>query len=147
MLVILLIPSYGLRIDRVTKLLVAFASLVVLSGLINGSSLVQIFMFMRYVVIPYLIYYLARTYLTPERIRKVLGLAVVLAMLQLPIVVIQRLFAEQLLSLNQSNIAIIPVDFVYGTFYIKSDSVLSFFILCLLAFILFYNEQFKLVRQ
>ncbi len=144
-LALLLVLLYGIRLDRVTRLFVFFTLLIIFSGIINGSSLKQIFYFLRFVIVPYSMYYLIRIYINQQNIKKIINLSIILAMLQLPVVLIQRIFYTQLISL--SVIPIEPVDFTTGTFYVKADPALSIFLFGLILFLLFDPKHNYFVRN
>ncbi len=140
-----LILLYGIRFDRVARLFVLFTLLIIFSGIINGSSLKQTLYFLRFVIVPYSMYYLVRIYINPQNIRRILNLSMMLAMLQLPVVLVQRLFYEQLIPL--SVISIEPNDFTTGTFYVKNDPALNIFLFGLILFLLFDPKHNYFVRN
>ena len=144
-LVLFLVPVFGIRLDRVTRLFILFTLIIVISGIINGSSLSQIFMFLRFVIIPYAMYYLVRVFINHKNVKKIIRLSIAIGMIQLPVVVIQRLFHEQII--RHATVFIGPVDFYFGTFYLRDDSALSLFLMGLVIFLLFDRGNNYFIRH
>jgi len=65
-----------------------------------------------------------------------------LALIQLPIVIIQLLFYKQLMRL--SAVAISFSDFRFGTFYVKGDPIMSTFLILLIIYLLFVKRKISL---
>ena len=145
LLVLALIPIYGLKIDGIVAVLGALFGVVLLSALLNGSSARDVALFMRFLLIPFAMVHLARQYLTPTTIQQVLRIAIALGMLQLPIVVVQRVFYHQLAARAAAEVA--QVDFDFGTFFWKDDPALSFFLIGLILFLLFDERNNGFVRH
>lgn len=130
----LLMPLYGIKFDLITKLFLLFALVIFISAAINRSSFMQVVMFMRYVVTPYAMYYLATIFIKPKNIGKIINLCLAIGMIQLPIVVIQRLLYHQLITPAVRNVQ--AVDFMFGSFNVSGDPSLSFFLMGLILFLL-----------
>ncbi|GAH40057.1 unnamed protein product, partial [marine sediment metagenome] len=141
----MLIPIYGIRSKTVTKLFILFGFLIILSGIINESSLKQILMFFRFIVTPYAMFYLANKFIDHKNIIKILKLSIVIAMIQLPVVIIQKLFYHRLIQYSAVNIA--PVDFCFGTFYVSCDPSMSFFLIGIILFLLFDNRNNFFIKK
>lgn len=139
LLVLALVPLYGIRIDGVAKLFAVFVVVILVSGALNHSSVRETLLFMRFVITPFAMYYLADLFLSPRNIRKVLNLSVALAMIQLPIVIFQRLFYDQIASI--SPVGISRHDIGFGSFYMKDDPALCFFLIGLILFLLFDEKH------
>ncbi|MCH7536090.1 MAG: hypothetical protein IH948_10200 [Bacteroidetes bacterium] len=140
-LALLLVPLYGLRLDKVTWLFLLMALVTVASGISNGSSGMQILLFFRFVITPFAMYYLAKVFLSPRNMNKVLNISIMLGMIQLPVVLFQRLSFDWLINYSAFPSGISQLDFNFGTFYVKDDSAMSFFLIGLILFLLFENKR------
>ena len=105
------------------------------SSLRNSSSLLDTALFLRLIVTPYVMYVVARSYLRPDRVDGALRFAIWLGILQLPVVLVQRLGYRVLAPLSRHG-EIPEMDFVSGTFFISNDPAMSFFLLGLVALLL-----------
>jgi hypothetical protein len=143
-LVLPLILLYGIKINRILLAYVALTGVVLLSGLVNHSSLVEILLFLRILGFSYLMYRLVEIYVRPDNITNIIRLCVVVALVQLPIIMLQRLAYGQLPEWLQSNVIFLDVDF--GTFNFKGDAPMAFFLVLLVTFLLFDSRRNYIVR-
>jgi hypothetical protein len=141
----LLIPFFGVPVDRVAQLFLLLVIVILTSGAINGSSPMDIVLFSRFVITPLGMFYLAKTFLTRRNVKRVLSISMAVGMIQLPIVIVQRLLYDQLIQF--ASIPIARVDFNVGTFYVKDDPALSFFLIGLVLFLLFDDKNNYFVRH
>ena len=143
-LVIPLLILYGLKVNKITLTYVALTGVIFLSGYLNNTPIFDILTFMRILVFSYLIIRLVELYLNPENISKVIKLCVAIAMLQLPIIGLQRMFYNQMpLPIKQKSIFI---DFDFGTFNLNSDAAMAFFLILLVIFLLFDEKRNYIIR-
>ncbi len=134
-----LIPLYGIKLNKITFSFVFFFFFIVFSGLINGSSINQIIVFSaRYVILPYGMYYLVSIHVSRKNIKKIIRLMIFIGIIQLPVVLIQRFFYDQIVRFT--SIGISNVDITFGTFYVKEDYAMSIFLISLIIFLLFENK-------
>jgi len=139
LLVLPLIVLYGLRVDRVFFVLGILALIVVFSGILNNSSISNILLFLRIPVFSYLIYYLVRVSLHSDFTGWVIKTSVWLAIIQLPIILIQWQIFEYLPIRLRGPAHL--VDFASGTFVYKTDYAMSFFITMVIIFLLFDKQS------
>lgn len=145
LLVLPLLLLYGLRFDRVSFAYGILAVLVFLSGMLNRSSVINIFLFLRILVFSYLIYYLVKIALTPELTKKIIKISVWIAMIQLPIILLQwQLF--DILPLRLRGPAALE-DFASGTFNYKTDYAMAFFITSVIIFLLFEKRRNYFIKN
>jgi len=144
-LALLLVPLYGLRLDLVAKVFASFALVIVISALINGSSVRETLMFFRFILTPFAMYYLVQVAVKVQNIRKIINTSLLLGMIQLPVVLSQTLFYSQLIPF--SAIGVDPIDFNFGTFYVKDDPALSMFLIGLILFLLFDTRNNYFVKN
>lgn len=144
-LALLLVPLYGLRLEPVTKVMACFSLVILISALINGSSARETLMFFRFILTPFAMYYLVQVAVKVYNIRKILNISLLLGMIQLPIVLLQRIFYDALSPLGVVEVA--RIDFNFGTFYVKGDPALSMFLIGLILFLLFDTQNNYFVKN
>jgi len=144
-LVIPLLLIYGIRLDRVLLAHLALVAIVLLSGFWNGSSPTEVLLFLRIPAFSYLMYRLVSVYVRPDNTRRIIRLCVLVAMIQLPFVVLQQLTYEKLPAriTRYSD----PIDFDFGTFHFKGDAAMAFFLILLVVFLLFDKRHNHIVRR
>jgi hypothetical protein len=144
-LVIPLLLIYGIKVSRVSAAYVLLAGVVFLSGLYNHSSLREIILFMRILGFSYLMYMLVETYVHPNNISRIIQLCVAIAVIQLPIVVLQQLLFDRLPA--RVKAAVHAVDFDFGTFNFKCDATMAFFLTMIVIFLLFDRKRNYIIRR
>ena len=121
---------------------------MLLSGLINNSSIVEVISFVRIPIIAYLVYYLVAAYLTKkERVISTFRVMYIIALIQLPILVIQRIsypYMPERLKFGVLTGQLSPTDFATGTF--DGDASMSFLLIALLILLLFFKHSEEFLR-
>jgi len=150
MLGLILVLSQLRLINRQLLLSIALLGIVaVISGVINHSSLVQIIAFSRIPLTAYLVYYLVAVYLTDEnRVQRVFRIMYWIALVQLPILILQRISYPYLPSQLKFSVLqgqLSTVDFAMGTF--DGDAHMTFFLIALLILLLFYDQIGNIVKH
>lgn len=148
LLSLLVLPLFLFYRIRVDKVLLAYGLLVViilLSGFLNKSSIINILLFMRVPVFSYLIYYLVTITLTPSFAKKVIKASVLIAMIQLPIILIQWQLYDSLPIRLRGPAGL--VDFGSGTFTYKTDYAMVFFLTMLIIFLLFEEKRNQFIKN
>jgi hypothetical protein len=102
-------------------------------------------MFLRYIFVPLSIYYIVNIYLNRFNVIKVYKVLITIGLLQLPVVLIQRIFGSILVSYSKTKINI--SDFYFGTFPFSSDVSMNFFLVLLVVFLLYDNANNYLVKN
>ena len=143
--VIPLLLIYGIKLDRVLLAHMALVAIVLLSGLWNGSSPTEVLGFLRIPAFSYLMYRLVSVYVRPDNIRRIIRLCVLVAMIQLPLVVLQQLTYEKL-PIRIAGYASAR-DFDFGTFNVKGDAAMAFFLTLLVVFLLFDRRRNYVIRR
>ena len=122
---------------------------IVLVGLIRGSHPVSIATYLIFPLLPlsvhgfFFINY-KEGFLTEREICRFFFL---IAILQFPVLLIQKNFYDQLIVLNNSGQIIEWFDFMFGTFFIKSDHSLGAFLLLMVGLLLIKNQLFSFSKQ
>ena len=132
------------KINGVAMLYGLLVLTILLSGLVNGSTVTEIVLFLRILGFSYLIYWLTRRYVNPRNATRILKRCLILCSIQLPIILIQRFTYDLLPSSVRARI--IRVDIGFGTFNFKGDAALSFFCLLLVTVMLF-SEKYKRISR
>jgi hypothetical protein len=149
-LTFLLVPVYGISIGTVEKVFLLFLLEIIISGVVNHVSLGQLLSFLRFIVIPYSMYYLCKNYIKENNIKIIIKICIMVACLQPPLVFIQQTFFDPINSLlpAQTRYALEDkMDFSFGTFYVSNDPALSFFLMGLIIFLLFDNDNNQFIKN
>jgi hypothetical protein len=149
-LAVLLVLSRLSLLNRQLLITVLFLGGVVLvSAIINRSSLPQFVAFFRIPITAYLVYYLVAVYLNNrQRVEKVWRIMYFIAVIQLPVLIAQRLaypFLPDRIKFSTSlggQLAL--VDFGIGTF--DGDAEMSFCLIALVILLLFWDQSAKLIK-
>lgn len=146
-LAFLLLPIYGISIGNVEKVFLLFLVEIAVSAVVNHVNMGQFLSFLRFIGIPYSMYYLCKNYITENNIKKIIRICILVACLQPPLVLIQQTFFGPINSLLPAATRYAEedkIDFSFGTFYVSNDPALSFFLMGLIVFLLFdtANNQF-----
>lgn len=144
-LVIPLLAIHGIKIERVSGAYVVLAGAVLVSGLYNHSSLREIVLFMRVLGFSYLTYRLVEIYIRPDNIARVIRLCVAIAMIQLPVVVLQQLAFDYMPASVKARVSLL--DFDFGTFNLKGDASMAFFLVLLVIFLMFDTKRNHIIRH
>lgn len=150
LLVFLLLPVYGISIGNVEKVFLLFLLEIIASAILNHMSMGQFLSFLRFIGIPYAMYYLCKNYITGKNIKTIIRLCILVACLQPPLVFIQQTFFDQINSLLPATTQYLPeehMDFSFGSFYISDDPSLSFFMMGLIVFLLFDSENNGFIKN
>lgn len=143
-IIIPLVFLYGIKIDRVFIAYFALAILVSLSALSNTSSFIDLVIFSRILGFSFLIFYLVEIYVDQKTITNVIRLCIAIAIIQLPIIILQQLFYYELpVRLTQG---ISYIDFDFGTFN-ANDAPLSIFCVLLVIFLLFDKKRNYIIQH
>ncbi len=144
-LVIPLIILYGFKITRVVIVYALLTGIIFLSGIINGSSFLEILLFMRILIFSFLIFVLVEMYVNSKNIARIMRLCVVIALIQLPVVIIQKMLYTRLPARLIAQVS--SIDFGFGTFNFKADAQMAFFVTLVIAFLLFVDRKNQIVRR
>lgn len=148
--VFFLFPIYGIKIGAVEKTFLLFLVVILASAVINHSSIGQFLSFLRFLGIPYLMYYLCKNYIRENNIKKIIRLCILVACFQPPLVFLQQTLFGPINSVlpaqTRYNIED-KMDFSFGSFYISDDPAMSFFLMGLIIFLLFDNDNNYFIKN
>lgn len=116
--------------NQVVILGVIYMIIIILSSLINASSILNILLYCLFPLLPlsaYLFFFINKKegYIKQRSIYKLIFF---LATIQLPIILIQSNFYETLITFNNSGQRVASFDFLFGSFLLKSDHSLGCFL-------------------
>lgn len=118
-------------INKIVLIAILYCVTIVLSGFINNSPLINIVVYCLFPLLPlsvFLFFYInyENNFIVPKAIYKIIFF---IALIQLPILLIQRYFYDILIIFNHSGQTIKSFDFLFGSFLLKSDHSLGCFLL------------------
>ncbi|WP_282134861.1 hypothetical protein [Seonamhaeicola maritimus] len=134
------------------KAIIAFLFLsiiIVVSGFVNRTEFLKVLLYLNFAATPLVISYLIE--ILNKRnlfIRTQLSrLFFIIVLIQLPFVVLQKYFYNFLIQFSNANQVISEVDFMFGTFALKADHALGFFLIIYLLSIIFKIKSGKLKNK
>ncbi|WP_340103277.1 hypothetical protein [Rhodohalobacter sp. 8-1] len=138
-IVLALLPLFSLPINKITKFHLFYSALIIVSSIYNGGGLNSLIVGLRIPIISYTMYLVIDGYFknSDGDLNSVIKW---IALFQLPVVLFQFLFYPTLSGF--SSIDIDFLDFRFGTFFVKSDPVMSTFLLLVIILILFAEKKF-----
>lgn len=130
-------------VNRVVLIAIAYIFLILFTAAIRNSSLILTVTYLIFPLLPLAVYLFSfinykEGYISFQRIFRTFFY---IALIQLPVLLIQKSFYDVLIPFNNSNQRIEWFDFMFGTFFIKSDHSLGIFLLIVIAIILFKQEK------
>lgn len=140
LIVIPLVLVYGIKLDFVLFLYFLLFIEILLSAYFNNSSLMDIISFSRTLVFSYLMYWIVEKSVQYKHTRDLLRFFKLLAIIQLPIILLQRYIYVLLPYLIQNDVTLIDIGF--GTFNYKDDVSMAFF-LALFSTLILFNRRVK----
>lgn len=146
----LILPIYGFSIGNVEKAFFIFLCVIVASAFQNHVSVGQFMGFLRFIGIPYAMYYLCKNYISENNIKKIISICILVACIQPPLVFAQQTFFDQINAVLPAHTRYAEedrIDFSFGTFYVSNDPSLSFFLIGLIIFLLFDNANNQFVKN
>ena len=149
-LALLLLPIYGISIGNVEKAFLVFLVVIIASAAINHVSTGQFLSFLRFIGIPYAMYYLCKHFIKPHNIKKIIRICIFVACLQPPLVFIQQTFFEPINSVLPAATRYHyeeKIDFSFGSFYVSNDPAMSFFLMGLIIFLLFDSANNRFIKN
>ncbi|WP_181163611.1 hypothetical protein [Pontibacter mangrovi] len=112
------------------------ASIIILSSLLNHTFFVKTALYLSFVIFP-IGAYIATRYFVRTKILHILfnKFFILLGLLQLPVLLIQEFGYDLLIKFKRTSQQVAPIDFNFGTFFLKNDHGLAFFLICLLLYL------------
>lgn len=107
-------------------------------SIINHENIIKPILYSLFFLVPLAIYYLidnSKVFFKTLKIKRIL---LFISLLQLPLLLIQNYYYNFLIEFNNSTQQIAPVDFTFGSFFIKNDHSLGFFLVANILYIWTY---------
>lgn len=145
LLPLVLLPFIRIRLNSFLYSTVIFAAVIIISAIINKTNFLLTLWYFQNAAIPFLMYVVVVSYLTENNIVKVYKWIILIACVQLPIILFQRSFYPFLSTFAEVEVS--DYDIGFGTFYTSDDIALSFFVLGIIAFLLFDNKHNYFVKN
>ena len=129
--------------NRLVFLALLYVVTIVFSATLNKSHVVSTLVYFIFPFLPLSVYLFTyinfkEQFLTFEKVFKFFFY---IGLIQLPILLIQQNLYDFLIGFNKSGQTIESVDFMFGSFFIKSDHSLGVFLLLLIATILYQRKR------
>ncbi len=117
--------------DRVVFLHILFGLLIITSAILNKTSLLKTLIYFIFLLLPLSCYLFFKINQKENYISRVTisRIFLLIACIQLPVMLIQNFGYDFLIGFNRSSQSVADFDFMFGTFFLKADHALGFFIL------------------
>jgi len=136
-------------LNKAIKVFLLLAIIIIVSGLINKTGPLKTLLYLNFAITPIVINYLIE--ILNKRnlvIRKQLSrLFLIVLIIQLPVIIFQKYFYSFLVKFSNANQGISEVDFMFGTFALKADHALGFFLIIYFLSIIFKIKSGKLKNK
>lgn len=105
--------------------------LIILSAIINKTNIFKVLLYLNFALIPLSVVYLSGVISRRQLLIKkwISSFFLIIILIQLPIVIIQKYAYELLIPLSNANQNINGYDFMFGSFALKADHALGFFLI------------------
>ncbi|MFD2551534.1 hypothetical protein ACFSQP_06870 [Bizionia sediminis] len=135
-------------LNRVVLWFLAFGFLIVLSALTNLTSGLKTVLYLLFFLLPLGVYLFFRInkkegYISQLFINR---LFLIIACVQLPLMMLQKIAYPVLVQINRSGQGIIEADIMFGTFFLKADHALGLFLLLNVFNILENNKNKEITK-
>ncbi len=133
------ILSQKISINRISLVCFLYIIVIIISGLVNHTDILKISLYTMFALTPLGVFSIFKI-LEKRKIAirsTIVFVFRIIVLMQLPIILIQKYGFDFLIKLNNSNQVINEYDFGFGSFFLRADHSLGFFLLMYLLNILF----------
>jgi len=135
-------------VDKIVLLFFLFFLAIIVSSLVNQTNILKTLIYLIFLLVPlgsYLFFKINKkeSYVSSRAISKIY---LIIACIQLPIIMLQHVGYDFFMIFNNSSQTIASVDFKFGSFFLKADHALGFF-LVLNVFNLIENNKDKSITK
>ena len=143
-----LILRRKLFLSKVLYISILYLLLVLVSGFVNGSNFLKVILYSIFPLTPLGVFYLCKILEKREISKKniIFSFFRAVSLIQLPIILVQKYGFDFFIKFNQSSQFIHEYDFMFGTFFIRADHSLGFFILMYIINIIFKIRRNEITR-
>ncbi len=141
----LIINLNSFKINR-PSIVIQFAVLTIVYIIVNGifinnAGILKSTIYLYFVFLPIAAIYIADYFIiNPTRKKILINLLTVVALIQLPVLVIQKFTYDIFSSIRLSDKVVHEIDFSFGTFFMANDHALGFFLIC---FLLYASKKYR----
>jgi hypothetical protein len=146
----LIYVNYALAKGKIlfTKLILAsgmFAMVIIITACLTHSDVISTLVYLIFPLMPISVYLFFHINKKEQIIsfKQIFKLYLFVGLIQFPVLLLQKNLYSFLIRFNQSGQQIESTDFMFGTFFIKSDHTLGVFLLLLIATILYRRNEIK----
>lgn len=135
-------------INKVVVSLLFFTTTILISAVFNKTNILKVIIYLTFSILPLAIYLFFKVnkknnYISHLRLSK---LFLFIALIQYPIILLQGTFFDLIIPFSRSNQYIASVDFLFGSFFLKADHSLGFFILINILNLIENNKNYKITK-
>ena len=136
---------FRFRVNGVTLVYLAMLAFIVISALINGSTLFRTLYFMRVPTFAYFTYYVVWVCAKEKSLWQIVEWGRVIGLIQLPVIILQWLTFPYW---RASTLRVVQFeDSGFGTFYFKTDYSIVIFMLFHIIILLFLHKESRLSNR
>lgn len=129
--------GWDLKIKKYNFITIIFFTYILISGILNHKSLAAISLYLLYIIIPIVILNLSQ--IIRKMPNKILKYFFIISIIQLPIMLVQKLFGKVLGQISKKHYA--EIDSVFGSFPVADDHGLGMLFLSVSGVLLFKKEN------
>ena len=130
----ILLDKQGFYFALITLILVVYTFSI---SFFRGVNLFKPIIYCFFYLIPFMVYVLFKIRLNNKGVNlyRIKKLLLILAICQFPILLIQKFLYPFIISFNHSGQSIRDIDFMFGSFLVKNDHALGFFLIVNILFV------------
>ena len=133
------LATKGLNIGIIESLLLGLLLIIILHGIKNNTPLLMQLYYCLFAILPMSIFVFLKTALRYINIKKLKKLFILVACIQMPVIILQKIFYKSLISISYYSSSFLDIS--YGTFFVKNDHTLGYFILSVITMLIFIEKK------
>jgi hypothetical protein len=135
-------------LDKVVVMFHLLAAIILISALVNNTPIAKTLIYLIFILLPLGCYSFFKINKKNEYISPILSsqIFLIIACIQMPIMLFQIISYDLLMQFNQSNQQVHSIDFMFGTFFLKADHALGFFLLFNIINLYKNNKAYKITK-
>ena len=139
------IHKHKLVLNKIVLFAALYSCIIIITALVRKSDIISTVAYLIFPLLPLGVYLFAFINYKEDYISKITVFKVFfyISLIQLPVLIAQIYFYDFLILFNNSGQRIAWFDFMFGTFFIKSDHSLGIFILIVVSTILFSEKKIQ----
>ena len=129
----------GINIGIIELLLLCLLLIIIFHGIKNNTPILWQLYYCLFAILPMSIFVFFKLALPYINIKKIKILLIFVACIQMPVLILQKIFYKSLLFFSYYSSSIL--DITYGTFFVKNDHILGYFILSVITMLIFIEKK------